>query len=119
MVAGPALEPEVKAVTSAVSSSPGKMEQASQAVAADADLDSLESGLSGFEDETAEEFSSDLDDDVSGDISRDFDDDAGFGTLAEDRDDDLTEDLSEELEAEKYFREAETGLDDDDLPRGW
>jgi hypothetical protein len=118
-VAKPALTPEAKAVTPAKSLSPGKMEKVSQDVTAAVVLDSLESDLSGFDDETADEFSADLDDDMSGDISDDFDDNAGFGPLAQDRDDDLTEDLSEELEAEKYFREAESGLDDDDLPRGW
>ena len=37
------------------------------------------------------------------------------GELAEDADDvDLTEDLSEELGAEKFFRETEKGLEEDD-----
>lgn len=116
--AKPAPTPEATAVRPVERLSPGQMEEVSQNVAA-AGLDSLESDLSGFDDETADEFSADLDDDITGEISEDFDDDAGFGPLAEDRDDDLTEDLSEELEAEKYFREAEAGLDDDDLPRGW
>ena len=118
-VTKPAPTLEAKAVTPAESSSPGEMKEVSQDVAAAVVLDSLESDLSGFDDEPAAEFSADLDDDISGDISVDFDDEAGFGPLAEGRDDDLTEDLSEELEAEKYFREAEAVLDDDDLPRGW
>ena len=106
-------------MTPAKSLSPGEREKVSQDVTAAVVPDSLESDLSGFDDATADEFSADLDDDMSGDISADFDDNAGFGPLAEGRDDDLTEDLSEELEAEKYFREAEAVLDDDDLPRGW
>ena len=118
-VAKPTPTPEAKAVPPVKTLSPVEMEEVSQDVPAVVVLDSLESDLSGFEDETADEFSSDLDDDMSRDSSEDFDDDAGFGPLAEDRNEDLTEDLSEELEAEKYFREAEAGLDDDDLPHGW
>ncbi len=87
----------------------------------DTGLESLESGLPRFEDDIADEFSSDLDSEMPRDISETFAGDAAFGALAEDRDDDMTEDdLSEELGTEKYFGDdADDGLEDDDLRRQW
>ena len=85
--------------------------------------EAMESGLPGFEDDIAEEFSPDLDDDMSKDIAEAFDGGTGFGAMTEDRENEVTEDdLPEELGTEKYFRDdadADTDLEDDNLPRRW
>ena len=118
----PALSPQAKQETGppVVSPSSDERERVSQTADVKPGLESLDADLSEFDDDVGDDFPSDLDDDVSDDIAEDFEDDEGFGTLAEDLGDDLTEDLSEELGTEKYFRDTDAGLDDDDaLPRGW
>jgi hypothetical protein len=58
------------------------------------------------------------------DLADDFDDDDDFAEdLADEGDEDLdlTEDLSEELGTEKFFRETESNVEDDEeeIPRSW
>lgn len=118
----PAPPPQAKpeTVPPVVSPSSDERERVSQTADVKPSLESLDADLSEFDDDVGDDFPSDLDDDVSDDISEDFEDDEGLGTLTEGLGDDLTEDLSEELGTEKYFRDPDAGLDDDDaLPRGW
>ena len=79
-------------------------------------LDELETDL-----DVAEE---DLDmEGLAGDLEEDFEDDDFAEELEEEGDDelDLTEDLSKELGPEKYFRDTENNIEDDEeeLPRSW
>ena len=72
------------------------------------------------EDDLTEEFSTDSDN-LADELGDEFSDEDELSGLSGDLDDDLTEDLSEELATEKYFRDTDTRLDDDDggIPRGW
>ena len=72
-----------------------------------------------LEEDLADNFSADTDD-LTDELGDEFGDDDELSGLPDDLEDDLTEDLSEELGTEKYFRDADAGLDDDDsIPRGW
>jgi hypothetical protein len=54
------------------------------------------------------------------DLEVDLGDDEEMAGVSEELDDDLTEDLAEELGTEKYFRDSDVGIDDDDgMIRGW
>ena len=67
----------------------------------------------------ADNFSAETDD-LTAELGSEFSEDDELSGLTDDLEDDLTEDLSEELGTEKYFRDADAGLDDDDgIPRGW
>ena len=79
----------------------------------DVELDDLSSDL-------GEEATEDADD-ITDELSDEFVDNTFRGELADDADDvDLTEDLSEELGTEKFFRDKESGLEDDeDDLRSW
>lgn len=92
-------------------------------VVTEATLDITVEPETDFEDLAAElveetEELEDLTEDLADEFMETFPED-----LAAEADDvDLTEDLSEELGTEKFFRETEPGLDDeedDDIPRSW
>ena len=72
-----------------------------------------------LDDDVPEDLSPDVDA-VTDELSDAFGEDEDFSDMADDLDDDLTEDLSEELGTEKYFRDTNVGLDDDEsILRGW
>jgi len=79
----------------------------------DVEVDDISTDLS---DETGEDS-----DDLTEELSDELIDNTFRGELVHDADDvDLTEDLSEELGAEKFFRETETNLEEEDEDlRSW
>ena len=81
---------------------------------------SLQEDFVGGEEDLADNFSAETDD-LTDELGSEFAEDDELSGLTDDLEDDLTEDLSEELGTEKYFRDADAGLDDDDggIPRGW
>jgi len=71
------------------------------------------------EEDSGDNFSADTDD-LTDELGDEFGDDDELSGLPDDLEDDLTEDLSEELGTEKYFRDTDAGMDDDDsIRRGW
>jgi len=80
----------------------------------------LEKDVAGGKDKGAGGLSPDVED-IAEEIGDDFDDEEDLSGVSDDVDDDLTEDVSEELNIEKFFRDSDTGPDDEDgdIPRGW
>lgn len=75
-------------------------------------------------DELTIEGADDADDDLdelTDDLADEFVDDAFPRGLDDENDDDLTDDLSDELGTEKFFRDNDSGMEDDDedLSRSW
>ncbi|MCZ6802259.1 MAG: hypothetical protein O7F12_17420 [Nitrospirae bacterium] len=70
-----------------------------------------------FDDAGGDSFDPVVTDDLVDSIPEDFGDEE---EVADEVDEDMTEDLSEELGTEKYFRESEPRLEeDDDIMRSW
>ncbi|NKB81934.1 MAG: hypothetical protein GKS05_08620 [Nitrospirales bacterium] len=74
---------------------------------------------SGNKGRTYEEDAESAEDMIDEEEALDFSEDLADELDEFEDDDDLTEDLSEELGTEKYFRDSDGGLDNDDFSGGW